>query len=336
MLWIKRNLFLTLGGIVALLLLGAGIYYFWSARAKNQQLEEEIGATTSTLNNLYNSPTFPSQTNIDAAKRETDKLKAVVDQLQKFFVAVPAEKVTNVAFRAYRDNTLAELQRAAEQARTTLPGKSYAFSFETQRTKVEFKEGTFPAVPQQMAEVKALAKILFDAHVDPLVNLRRARVSKDDDESVAVSDYHQLKIETNSIQGAASSTIRSPYEVTFHALSSDLAAVLQGLAASPHGFVVKAVHVEPAPEPGANLGPGQNPRGPQPQPPVRGPQPPANQPVRPPPGAVVGQPAPPVRPPPPAGAPSAVRPVPSDKPIVLLREKRLKVTLLIYAIRTVK
>ena len=69
MLWIKRNLFLAIGGLMALLLLGAGIYYFWSARAKNQQLEEEIGATISTLNNLYNSPTFPSQTNIDAAKR---------------------------------------------------------------------------------------------------------------------------------------------------------------------------------------------------------------------------------------------------------------------------
>ena len=339
MLWIKRNLFLAIGGLVALLLLGAGVYYFWNARAKNQQLEEQIGATTTALNNLYNSPIFPSQTNIDAAKRETDKVRSAVDQLQKFFVAIPAEKVTNVAFRAYRDNTLAELQRAAEQARTTLPGKTYAFSFETQRTKVEFKEGTFPGIPQQMAEVKALARILFDAHVDPLVNLRRAKVSRDDEESVSVSDYHQLKIETNSIQGAASSVIRSPYEVTFHALTSDLATVLQGLAASPHGFVVKAIHVEPAPEPVVNLGPGQNPRGPQPQPNppprVSQPQPPPNQPVRPPPGPVAGQPVPAVRPPP-AATPTAVRPGPSDKPMVLLREKRLKVTLLIYAIRAVK
>src|SRR5690349_11293590 len=245
MLWFKRNLFLAIGGLVALLLLGAGVYYFWSARAKNQQRDEEIGAAISTLNNLYNSPTFPSQTNIDAAKRETDKLRAAVDQLQKFFVAVPAEKVTNVAFRSYRDNTLAELQRAAEQARTTLPGKSYAFSFETQRTKVEFKAGTFPAIPQQMAEVKALAGILFDAHVDPLVNLRRARVSQDDDESVTISDYlPQLKIETNSIQGASGHVVRSPYEVTFHALSGDLALVMQGLASSPHGFVVKAIYAE--------------------------------------------------------------------------------------------
>ena len=329
MLWIKRNLFLAIGGLVALLLLGAGVYYFLSARAKSQEREEEIGAAVAALTSLYNSAVFPSQTNIDSAKRESDKLRSVVEQLQKFFVAVPAEKVTNVAFRAYRDNTLAELQREAELARTTLPGKSYAFSFEAQRTKVEFKEGTFPAIPQQMAEVKALSRILFDAHVDPLINLRRARVSRDDEESVAVSDYHQLKIETNSIQGAASSTIRSPYEVTFHALSSDVAAVLQGLAASPHGFVVKAMHVEPAPEPVVNVGPGRQPQPNQPAPRFQ-PPPAGNPPVRPPPGPVAGQP---VRPPPAAAVRSAA---PSDKPIVLLREKRLKVTLLIYAIRTVK
>lgn len=343
MLWIKRNLFLAAGGTVALLLLGAGIYYFLNARGRNQRLEDEIGATIATLNNLYSSAVFPSQTNIDAAKRETDRLRTTIEQFQKFFVAVPAEKVTNVAFRAYRDNTLAELQRAAEQARTTLPGKSYAFSFETQRTKVEFKEGSFPAIPQQMAEVKALAKILFDAHVDPLVNLRRARVSRDDEESVSTSDYLQLKIETNSIQGAASSIVRSPYEVTFHALSSELAAVLQGLAASPHGFVVKAVQVEPAPEPVLNVGPGGIPRQPQPQQPTTRPMPLPGPgqvpPVRPPPGGpgAVGAPGT-VRPIPPAtGVPGAIRPAAAaDKAVVLLREKRLKVTLLIYAIRTAK
>src|SRR5207247_303925 len=144
----------------------------------------------------------------------------------------------------YRDNTLDELHRLADQARTTLPSKTYAFSFQTQKDKTDFKEGTFPAIPQQMAEVKALCKILFDAHVDPLVNLRRSRVSKDDEESTAASDYHSLKIETNT----AVETVTSPYEVSFNCLSSDLAVAMQGFLASPHGFVVKAMHVEPAVE----------------------------------------------------------------------------------------
>src|ERR1043166_650650 len=150
MLWIKRNLFLALGGLIAVLLLGAGIFYFLGTQSKNEALEEKIGQATNTLNNLFNAPVFPGATNIAIAKRETDKLRTAVSEMQKLFAPVPVEKVTGLAFRSYRDNTLAELHRLADQARTTLPNKAYAFSFQTQKDKVEFKEGTFPAIPQQM------------------------------------------------------------------------------------------------------------------------------------------------------------------------------------------
>lgn len=304
MLWIKRNLFLAIGSLIALLLLGLGIFLLLGAKSRNEALEAEIAEMTTMLGNLYNAPVFPGQTNVDIAKRETQKLTNAVEQMRKLFQPVPTEKVTGLAFRSYRDNTLAELHRMAEQARTALPGKGYAFSFEAQRTKVDFKEGTFPAIPEQMAEVKALCKILFDAHVDPLVNIRRARVSRDDEESNVTSDYHLLKIETN----AATATIRSPYELVFNCLSSDLAAVLQGLSISKNGFVVKGIHVEPAVEaPAAGPGPAGRPN------------------------PVTRLPAQPV----PATGPAG-RPGSADKPSVLLRERRLKVTLLVYAIRAAK
>jgi hypothetical protein len=117
--------------------------------------------------------------------------------------------------------------------------------------------------------------------------------------------------------------------MTFGCLSSDLAAMLQGLAASPHGFIVKAIHVEPAAQAAANP-PGPN----QPQPPINNPNP--NQPIRQRP--IPGQPPPAAKLPPPAAvaAPPTAKPGAGDRPIVLLKESRLKVTLLIYAIKTVK
>lgn len=325
MLWIKRNLFLAVGGLVALLLLGGGVFYFLSAESRKKAIVGEWESNKAELDRLQAQKPYPSPDNIKHAKEETEKLTQAAGQLHRFFTPVPAEKVTGVAFRAYRDNTLAELQRMAEQAKTSLPSRTYAFSFETQKPKTDFKEGTFPAIPEQMAEVKTLCRILFDAHVDPLVNIRRARVSKDDEESNAGSDYLALRIETN----AATGTVTSPYEITFGCLSSDLATVFQGLASSPHGFIVKAIHVEPAAQAAANaLGPNQ------PQPPVNNPNP--NPPIRqrPPPG----QPPPAAKLPPPA----AIAPPPTaksgvgDRPVVLLKESRLKVTLLIYAIKTVK
>ena len=323
MLWIKRNLFMAVGGLVALLLLGGGIFYFLSAERRKKSIMEEFESNKAELDRLQAQKPYPSPDNIKRAKDEAEKLRAAAGQLHRFFSPVPAEKVTGVAFRAYRDNTLAELQRMAEQAKTTLPGRSYAFSFETQKPKTDFKEGTFPAIPEQMAEVKALCKVLFEAHVDPLVNVRRARVSKDDEESNAASDYLALRIETN----AAIGTVTSPYELTFGCLSSDLASVLQGLGASPHGFIVKAIHVEPAAQ-AASGAPGVNPpAGPnQPLPPNN---PPPRRPPGPPPGAAK-------LPPPGAVAPPPARPGAGDRPILLLKESRLKVTLLIYVIKTVK
>src|SRR5262249_55252722 len=106
---------------------------------------------------------------------------------------------------------------------------------------------------------------------------------------------------------------------------------LQGFLGSPHGFVVKAIHVEPAAEPAAAIpgAPGRPGAAPGP-----GPNPANTPPIRRPPPLQGGVPVPPA---PVAGVPLAPpRPLSPDKPNVLLKERRLKVTLLVYAIRTLK
>jgi len=318
MLWIKRNLFLAVGGLVALLLLAGGVYYFISAQQRSKSIEEELEGNKAELNRLQGQTPYPSQSNIEIAKKEADKLRAAVNQLHRFFTPVRAEKMTGIEFRRYLDRTLAELQESAKSAKTGLPSAGYAFSFETQKPKTSYSEGTFPMVPEQVAEVKAITRILFDAHVDPLINVRRARVSKDDEESSASSDYLALKIETNATTG----TVNSPYELTFGCLSSELAAVLEGLAASPHGFIVKAIQVEPTIESGTNSLAMTQPGGVG-QPTTRrlGPG---------------GQPVPGQRPPSGTAPAGGLKAGTADKPVFLLKERRLKVTLLTYAIKAVK
>jgi hypothetical protein len=311
MLWIKRNLFLAVGGFVAVLLLAGGAFYFISAQQRNKAIEEQLEANKAELNRLQGQSPFPSAKNIEIAKVEADKLRKAVGDLHRFFAPVPVEKVTgSIELRRSLDRTLAEIQQMAAGTKTTLPSTAYAFSFETQKPKTSFQEGTFPAIPEQLAEVKALCRILFDAHVNPLYNVRRARVSRDDEQSSSLSDYINLKVETNAV----TRTVTSPYEVTFGGLSAEVAAVLDGLAASPHGFIVKSVHVEPGVEQATNAvmalpaGGAVN----------------SNPPGRPP------------RPGTPAAAAAANKPVAGEKPVFLLREKRLKVTLSIHAIKAVK
>ncbi|MEY2410559.1 MAG: hypothetical protein QOF48_3229 [Verrucomicrobiota bacterium] len=323
MLWIKRNLFLTVSAIVALALLGGGGYYVYAALASNAELDAEVQSTRTELNGLYALDVFPHATNIAAAKAETAKLRAEVASAHKLFMPVPGEKVDARGFSRLRDNTLDELRNVALKGGVRLPADPYAFSFQTQKSKTEFAPDTFPLVPEQMTEIKALCMILFEARINQIGNIRRARVSRDDRTSVNSSDYLSPILNNELIAGAEAAS--HPYEFTFFCFTSELAAVLNSLERSPQGFVTKAMMVEPDPSaPGAPAGTGIGTS--QPPPPH----------FQPPPGRNPNLPRLPLPRPGVPVAPGVARPPANDKPLYVLKEKRLKVTMLVYAIKPAK
>jgi len=307
--WIKRNLFLAIGGLVALALLAGGGYYVYSGIGMDNELKGGVESTRSKLNTLYGMDPFPHATNIATAKAEAAKVNAAVAKSQKHFAAVPVEKMDTLKFRTLRDSTLGELRRQAKQASVKLPTDDYAFSFETQRRRFEFGPGTFPGVPEQMMEIKELCKVLFDARINQLGNIRRARVSEDDRRSSNGGDYLDRVLDNATLTAVQAES--HPYEVTFFSFSSELAAVLNGMERAPYGFVTKAVMVEPEDARMADAGGAAMAGVTQPVP--------VAQPLRPP------RPGP--RPNPAAAAAAA------GNPVHLLKEKRLKITMLVYAIK---
>jgi hypothetical protein len=103
---------------------------------------------------------------------------------------------------------------------------------------VVFKEAELLPLAYQLVEIRALCEVLFEARVHALVRIRRVPVSKQD---TGTSEYLTgSKITTNAVTAA----VVTPYEVTFHAFSPELAAVLTGLQQSRHAFVVKMLDVE--------------------------------------------------------------------------------------------
>lgn len=320
MVWIKRNLLLAVSGLVGLILIGFGTYLVMGGLARNKQLTDDVEATRNRANTLYEANPFPSETNIAKAKQETDSLRAAIARAHKHLAAVPVDKMDPKRFMVWRDESLSELREGARRAGTELPASDYSFSFATQRGKTQFSPDTLPHVPEQMAEVKAMCMMLFEARVNRIGNIRRARVSTDDKNSSNASDYTDptvLEVVTDS----TSQMVSSPYEFTFYSFSAEVADVLNRLHRSPHGFLVKAIQVEPEDGKMADaFGPAfaaVNLPTPTTPPPPRFRPPPPN----------------PNRP---AVAAPVTRPSLSDRPVHLLKEKRLKVTLLIYAIKPAK
>ena len=138
MLWIKRNLFLVIFGVIALGLLGWSVMYFLGNRATNAKLEEDLQAAKTQLEGLYNRNPFPSKTNIDFAKSEVIRVRTNINAVKQYFAPVTFDKVADKDFTAVLQNTIFDLQKRAQQLGIELPERDYAFSFKAQKSALTF------------------------------------------------------------------------------------------------------------------------------------------------------------------------------------------------------
>jgi len=302
--WVKRNLFLVIGGLLAIALLGLGGFYFWTNRQKNKQVETQLEENKADLTRLVNQAPTPNATNIARAKQEVQTARAAVEQAKLFFSPIPFQPVTGQAFKSLLDQTIFDLHRKSEVASVALPSKDYAFTFAHQKTQLQFPAEAFPALPQQLAEIREICGILFDARVNRLITIRRSRLYAD--EPLSQVDHHELQPEVNEAVGMAI----NPYEVTVHAFTPELATALQSFYKSTNGLVVKSVQVEVAP---TTADPNQPPGTPPPVAPV----PPVTRSI---PGAAR------------VGAAAAAKPQETIKTV--LNERLLKITMTIDVMRT--
>jgi hypothetical protein len=243
--WIKRNLFFAIGGIVALLLLGAAGYYdyaSWSHNGTTFDKLNEIYGQLKTLGAEKPGPGNAKVDNIKAAKDDEAVVRDWINQTGNFFKPISpipdSPEVTSEAFAAALRRMIDQLQHEAETASVLLPPK-YGFSFEAQRSIVKFAPGSLQSLAVQLGEVKTISEVFFASRVNSLDGIQRVRVS-DDDTAGPQTDYVNDVSVTNNLAAI------TPYVVTFRGFSGELASVLGGFAVSPHGFIVKGINVQPA------------------------------------------------------------------------------------------
>ncbi len=246
MAWIKRNLYFVIGSVVALVLMGLAGYFLYSQWAANNRILASLNDDYEKLRRLNSAPIHPGSGQVDNVKMAKDQREQLREFLKKpraYFERIPAipdqAKINDQDFTSALSHTLDQLQKDATNASVTLP-PNYAFSFEAQRPKVQFAAGSLPPLSVQLGEVKAFCDILFQAKINSLDNVRRERVSADDN-SGPQTDYLTEHSVTNEL------AILTPYEMTFRTFSTELAAVLTAFSSSSNGFIVKTINVEPAP-----------------------------------------------------------------------------------------
>lgn len=243
--WIKRNLIFVIGAVVALSLLGVAGFYNFSGWKHNADEREKLNTAyeeLKRLNTLNPHPGGGKVDNIKLAREQQKELRDFIAKIARHFARITAiPDSTNVSgkeFSSALQQTIDQLQREATNNSVILPPK-YKFSFEAHLGRVQFAAGSLAPLAVQLGEVKIIASILNLAKINSLDGIRRERVSVDDNAGPP-TDYLDTKSTTNEL------AVITPYEVTFHCFTPELAAVLSGLAASPHGLLVKSINVEPA------------------------------------------------------------------------------------------
>ena len=282
MAWIKRNLFFVIGGILALGLLGWAGYYNYNGWSHNRAALNRLTEVQNAIRGYTSKKPSPGDEKIDnikMAKEQESQLTNWVQQAANYFEPIApipdtgTNAVSNEAYANALHRTLDQMQYEATNAGVVLPPK-YAFSFAVQTTLVKFDPGSLGSLAEQLGEVKAIAGILFAARVNSLDGIQRVRVSADD-LTGSQADYFDDHAETNNL------AVLTPYQITFRSFTPEVGDVLSRFAASPYGFIVKSINVQPAGALAAGGGGGEGgvpgampgmtpmpPTGPMPAPPL--------------------------------------------------------------------
>jgi hypothetical protein len=254
--WIKRNLYFLIGSLVALALMGLAGWYLYSKWQSNNDILGKLDEQYAKLKRLSEQNPHPGAPgkvdNIKIAKDQQQELRDYIKKARTFFQLCPAipapesGKLTSQEFSSALSRTIDQMQHEATKASVGLPpndskNNTYSFSFAAQKESLAYLPSSLVPLSHQLGEVRAICSVLFAAKINSLDNLRRERVS-DDDLKGPQTDYLTEKSETNAL------AVLTPYEVTFRCFSSELGAVLAGFASSPCGMIiVKTINVEPAP-----------------------------------------------------------------------------------------
>ena len=249
--WVKRNLYFLIGSVVAVGLLAFASFYMLGTSASYTEVKTKLAESYEKLKTLKNKePSAGSGKvdNITNAQAQVEVLKAYMKDARTVFEPIAPipniPKIDRGAFSSELLHTLDSLRRQATEAGVVLPSTNppYNFTFDSIVRKVDPKPTSLPVLARQLGDIRAIADVLIKAKVSTIASMKRWRAVPEDEPSANPADYHAENPTTNDW------AILSPYEVTFHGLSGELAGVLNGFANSKHCLIVQAINLEPAPQ----------------------------------------------------------------------------------------
>lgn len=235
--WIKKNLTLVLGGLVGLVLLGGSAFFLFAQSSRESTVNVTLEEKRTEWNRLNGLNPYPDEKNIKAVRDEAARVEKLTGSLRESIKAPSVQPVTDTfSLKLLIETTISDLRKEAESAGVHVPDR-YAFTFQKLREMPQFESNGIPKLAEQVAQISALCRVLFNAKVHTLDQLRRPAILKDEG---GTADYLTKKAVTNK-----NLIVRAPYDISFRSFSSELAGVLRGFASMDELVAIKTINIEP-------------------------------------------------------------------------------------------
>ncbi len=241
MLWIKRNLMLVIGVVVALALLGGAVFYVIYNFDENAARDEDLEKLKVELDQLK-SGTFPSLDNIAMVKSNVAQVTRFTAAAEDILAHEAPKATTASQFSIALPRVLDDLRRDATNASVDLPPR-YEFTFGEVKAMTRLPSYALEPLAARLSEVRTICGVLFKARVRALESLNRVAAFADEPKG---ADLLTDRMEQTNSMSTNVSVVVTPYRVVFRGFSGDLSAVLNGFSATKDFFVVRQVSVEPA------------------------------------------------------------------------------------------
>ena len=245
MAWIKRNLIFVVGLLVAVLLVGGGVFYLLQSMSQADEVSTNLASVSQEYDRLTSRDPYPSNENIKATRAEQDRIRNFQALCRRYFGG-PGQKdlLDDESFKALLETTLYGLDKDADRRGVKLPAgagnnQHYGFTFSEQKKNLKFPPGSHRAFAIQLLDLADICHILYDARIHSIVTLKRTGVGTNDPAG-SPDILVGKKVTTNAVAGAA----LYPYEISFQCFSGELAAVLNNFARASNTYVLKTINVE--------------------------------------------------------------------------------------------
>lgn len=237
--WVKKNPVIVAGASVAVVLIALAGWFLFSKVSASSETEAVLLGLLDNRRTMWESRPFPGEENIAAIRKDLERVAKFQSNLQTVIPPMPAPaNLDDRGLKVYLEQTIADLFLAATNSKTAIIQPNYSFGFSALRKKLTYKTNTYDVIALQLADIRMLLGILFDSKINALEGVRRSSLTLDDESGGP--DYFFLKPITNQF------SVITPYELQFRCFGSELESVIQGLVEATNCIVIKNINVSPS------------------------------------------------------------------------------------------